>query len=206
MPNNKKKSKKKKYFLIIGGIVLLLILRSILFNTRNEAIIVQTEKVTKHNITQMVTAAGRINPVNRVIITPEVTGEIVTLPVKEGDTVKKGQLLIKIKPDLYIAQVERLKANLDSAHANLKMKKGELDFTRAECERMAQLFKAGMTNQQEMEKKTIRVIFRHGPIRFTEGGRFRGGSKPQRSQRKPEQNDDLFTNGWNRKRTQRRAG
>ncbi len=155
MPNNKSKksmSKKKKYFLIIGGIVLLLILRTAFCGKKTPPVIVQTEKVTKRTITQIVTATGKINPVNQVVITPEVTGEIVSLPVKEGDTVQKGQLLIKIKPDTYMAQRERAKANLDSARANLKMRKVELTYIQAEYNRVTNLLKNGIANQQQMEK------------------------------------------------------
>ncbi len=145
-------SKKKKYFLIIGGIVLLLILRTAFCGKKTPPVIVQTEKVTKRTITQIVTATGKINPVNQVVITPEVTGEIVSLPVKEGDTVQKGQLLIKIKPDTYMAQRERAKANLDSARANLKMRKVELTYIQAEYNRVTNLLKNGIANQQQMEK------------------------------------------------------
>ncbi|MCX6581094.1 MAG: efflux RND transporter periplasmic adaptor subunit [Candidatus Aminicenantes bacterium] len=155
MPNNKSKksmSKKKKYFLVIGGIVLLLILRTAFCGKKTPPVIVQTEKATKRTITQIVTATGKINPVNQVVITPEVTGEIVALPVKEGDTVQKGQLLIKIKPDTYIAQRERAKANLDSARANLKMRKVELTYIKAEYYRVTDLLKNGVANQQQMEK------------------------------------------------------
>lgn len=155
MPNNKSKksmSKKKKYFLIIGGIVLLLILRTAFCGKKTPPVTVQTEKVTKRTITQIVTATGKINPVNQVVITPEVTGEIVTLPVKEGDTVQKGQLLIKIKPDTYMAQRERAKANLDSSRANLKMRKVELTYIQAEYDRAQNLLKNGVANQQQMEK------------------------------------------------------
>ncbi|HLP59953.1 MAG TPA: efflux RND transporter periplasmic adaptor subunit [Candidatus Deferrimicrobium sp.] len=150
--SNKNKSKKKKYFLVIGGIILLLILRTAFCGKKNPPITVQTEKVTKRTITQIVTGTGKINPVNQVVITPEVTGEIVTLPVKEGDKVQKGQLLIKIKPDTYMAQRERAKANLDSARANLKMRKVELTYIQAEYDRVTNLLKNGVANQQQMEK------------------------------------------------------
>ena len=152
MPNNKVKAKKKKYFLFIGGIVVILVLRAAFCGKKDSTIIVQTEKATKRTITQVVTATGKIRPVNQVVITPEVTGEIVELPVIEGQSVKKDQLLIKIKPDMYIAQKERAKANLDSARANLAMKKVELDYAKAEYERASKLFKAGVANPQQVDK------------------------------------------------------
>ncbi|MGE5344259.1 MAG: efflux RND transporter periplasmic adaptor subunit [Candidatus Omnitrophota bacterium] len=152
MPANKSKSKKKKWFLIIGSIVVILILLGVLLPKKKSEIPVQTVTVMRRNITQVVTATGKINPVTQVIITPEVTGEIVSLPVKEGDQVKKGQLLIKIKPDTYMAQRERASALLESSRANLKTKKVDVDFTRAELDRVQKLFKAGLANQQQLEK------------------------------------------------------
>ena len=99
MANGKKKSKKK--VLIISGIVVLLlvVVGLVAFGGNKEMIVsVQTEDVKARNITQVVSATGKINPVDQVIITPEVTGEIVELPVEEGDKVSKGQLLVRIKP------------------------------------------------------------------------------------------------------------
>ena len=69
-----------------------------------EEIIVQVEKVSRRDITETVTASGHIQPVTQVTINPEVAGEIVSLPVKEGQFVKKGDLLLEIKPDNYLAE------------------------------------------------------------------------------------------------------
>ncbi len=153
MPNNIEKPKrKKKIKWIIGGVVIIIILMISLCGKKDLSISVQTEKVTKRNITQIVTATGKIEPVNKVVITPEVTGEIVDLPVKEGDTVEKGQLLIKIKADTYIAQKDRAIANLNSSRANLKTKRIELDYAKTEFERVTRLFKSGIYNQQQVDK------------------------------------------------------
>src|SRR4030067_374997 len=122
MANGKKKSKKKIFiFGGIGVLVLALVLIALLGGSKDEIIAVQTEKVEKRDITQTVAATGKINPEFKVTITSEVTGEIVSLPVEEGDRVSKGQLLIKIKGDAYFAQKERADANLQSAEANLQM-------------------------------------------------------------------------------------
>ena len=148
----KKKSKKKIIILsIIGFIILLVILSNIFKGDKEPVITVQTEKVEKRDITQIVSATGKINPEYKVIITPEVTGEIVELPVKEGDSVKKGQLLIKIKPDTYIAQRDRARANLESAKATLKMKIAQLDLVKIDYKRTEKLFKSGISNKQEMD-------------------------------------------------------
>jgi HlyD family secretion protein len=113
-----KKKKSKKKLIIFGGlavVIIAIIVIAFAFGDREEIVAVQTEKVEKRNITQTVTATGKINPEFQVLITPEVTGEIVSLPVKEGNKVKKGDLLIKIKADIYVAQQERAVANLQSA-------------------------------------------------------------------------------------------
>jgi HlyD family secretion protein len=153
MANGKKvKSRKKIVWIIIGGILLLIILKMVFCGKRDPGIMVQTEKAVKRDITQLVSATGIINPVYQVVITPEVTGEIVELPVKEGDRVKKNQLLIRIKPDSYTAQRDRAKANLDSVQATLGMKKIEKDFIENNFKRTQELFRNGFTNQQELDK------------------------------------------------------
>lgn len=153
MANGKKKKSKKKLY-IFGGIgVLLIILLVIAFTSGNKAeiISVQTEKVEKRNITQTVAATGKINPEFKVVITPEVTGEIVQLPVKEGDYVKKGQLLIRIKGDQYQAQKQRLEANLQASEANLKMSKAELDKVESDYNRVKELNSKGLSSDSEFE-------------------------------------------------------
>lgn len=153
MANGKKvKSRKKIIWIIIGSIILLIILKTTLCGKKDPGIVVQTEKAARRDITQLVSATGIINPVYLVAITPEVTGEIVELPVKEGDRVKKNQLLIRIKPDSYAAQRDRSKANLDSALATLGMKKIEKDFIESNYKRTEQLYREGISNKQELDK------------------------------------------------------
>ncbi|HEY5041332.1 MAG TPA: efflux RND transporter periplasmic adaptor subunit [Verrucomicrobiae bacterium] len=96
---------------------------------------VQTEKVTRHTITETVVANGKIYPVVQVHISPEVSGEIISLPVKEGQFVHKGDLLLKIKPDLYIAAINQTRANYESslaskATAEANLEKAEADYKR----------------------------------------------------------------------------
>ena len=83
--------------------------------SKEEIIQVQTEKAEKRDITQKVSTTGKIEPEFKVVITPEVTGEIVALPVKEGDKVKKGDLLIKINAKQYLADRESAEATLLSS-------------------------------------------------------------------------------------------
>ncbi len=148
----KKKSKKKIIVFTSLGVLIIAVVVIALLNSNKEKIVkVTTEKVERRNITQVVTATGSIDPIDKVIITPEVTGEIVELPVKEGDKVKKGELLARIKPNIYIAQRNRAKASLQSAEANLKVRKANLDKAKSEYERVKELFKKGLASQQELD-------------------------------------------------------
>jgi HlyD family secretion protein len=87
---------------------------------------VTTEKAALRNITEIITANGKIQPETEVKITPDVSGEIVELVVNDGDNVKKGQFLLKIKPDNYISGRDRTLAALNAAKANLANAKAML--------------------------------------------------------------------------------
>ena len=110
------KSNKRRKILIFGliglgvaGLTVWAILKK-----REVVITIQTEKVSRRNLTEIVVANGKIQPVLQVKISPEVSGEIIDLPVKEGQQVKKGDLILKIKPDFYIANRSQSMANYES--------------------------------------------------------------------------------------------
>jgi HlyD family secretion protein len=131
---NSKKRKKIITFSIIGTVLLVLLLTAIL-RKKEPTITVQTDKVTRHDITEKVVANGKIYPVMQVHISPEVSGEIIVLAVKEGQYVHKGDLLLKILPDVYLAAVNQAKANYESSLASktqavATLEKAEADFTR----------------------------------------------------------------------------
>ena len=153
MANGNRKKSKKKLFIFggLGLLVLILVIVTFAGGNKENIILIQTEKVQKRSITQTVTATGTIDPEFKVLITPEVTGEIISLPVKEGDIVKKGQLLIKIKGDQYMAQKDRLEANLKSAEANLKMSEAELTRIELEYNRIVELHNKGLASNSELE-------------------------------------------------------
>lgn len=153
MANGKRKKSKKKLFIFggLGLLVLILIIVVLTAGGKENIVLVQTEKVEKRSITQTVTATGTIDPEFKVLITPEVTGEIISLPVKEGDIVKKGQLLIKIKGDQYMAQKDRLEANLKSAEASLRMSEAELTRIELEYNRTKELHHKGLASNSELE-------------------------------------------------------
>ncbi|MBK7447258.1 MAG: biotin/lipoyl-binding protein [Ignavibacteria bacterium] len=100
--NNKKKKKKsrKKLLWILGLLLIAIIVIAVIISSKKETLItVQTEKIKPRNITQIVTATGKIQSETEVNISAEISGEIVSLPFKEGDEVTKNDLLVKIKQD-----------------------------------------------------------------------------------------------------------
>ncbi|MCP5061522.1 MAG: efflux RND transporter periplasmic adaptor subunit [Ignavibacteriae bacterium] len=153
MSNGKKKKSKKKLFIFGGlGILLLAAVLLAVFSGDKEKIVkVQTEKVEKRNITQIVSANGNINPVEKVILRPEVTGEVVELPVKEGDVVKKGQLLIRLKPEQYIARRNKAKASLSYSEASLRERQASLAEVEANYKRAKDLFEKQLVSESELE-------------------------------------------------------
>src|SRR5436190_5514267 len=137
MANSKNKNRRKIIVFSVIGLVLVGLTLAAIFRKREAVITVQTEKVARRNLTETVVANGKIQPVLQVKISPEVSGEIIDLPVKEGQSVKKGDLLVKIKPDSYVANVRSAEAQyLSSASgkdlAKASMKKAELEFKRNE--------------------------------------------------------------------------
>jgi HlyD family secretion protein len=143
-PNGKKSKRRIIIFSILGTILLALVLLVILGSNREKIVTVQTEKVQRRDITQIVTASGKIQPEVQVKINAEVSGEIIDLPVKEGQRVRKGQLLVRIKPDAYQAQVER-------AEAVLVMQRANLTKAEAEFKRISELFQKNLVSQAEMD-------------------------------------------------------
>jgi HlyD family secretion protein len=130
-----KKRRKIVVFSAIGLVLIGLISAAVIFRKREPPITVQTEKVARRNLTETVVANGRIQSVVQVKISPEVSGEIIELPVKEGQQVKKGDLVVKIRPDDYIASRDQADAGYKSVlaaqvTAEATLKKAEADFKR----------------------------------------------------------------------------
>ena len=153
MANGKQKKSKKKLYIFggLGLLVLLLVIIAFVGGSKEDIVAVQIEKIQKRNITQKVSATGQINPEFKVVITPEVTGEIVGLPVKEGDRVKKGDLLVSINPKQYIADKEAQDASLMSVKATLAMRQAELNKVKSDYERTKELHKKGLSSDADLE-------------------------------------------------------
>lgn len=116
---------------------------------RQPVITVQTEVVGRRNLTELVVATGRIQPVTKVVINPEVSGEIVDLPVREGQQVRKGELLVRIRPDPYVASRDSAEASYRSALANVELAKAELERAKIEFERQRELSEALLISPSE---------------------------------------------------------
>ena len=135
----KKQRARRKRQISLGsvGFFVLWLVVSIALSKREKPIPVTTEKAVRKTILQTVSATGKVQPETEVKISPEVAGEIIELPVEDGMGVKKGDLLVKIKPDSYKALLEQQEAAISSARAtNLQQKatmlKTEQDLKRAE--------------------------------------------------------------------------
>jgi len=134
----KQRRARRKKQIIYGsiGLVVLCIIAAITWSKREKPIRVTTEAAIRKTIVQTVSATGKIQPEVEVKISPEVAGEIIELPVEDGMRVKKGDLLLNIKPDSYKALVEQQEAAISTAKAtNLQQKatmmKTEHDLKRA---------------------------------------------------------------------------
>ncbi len=130
----RKKSRLKWY--LIGATLVLAVLIAVAVMKKRSAdvgVTVTTEKAVTKTIVQIVTATGKVQPEVEVKISPEVYGEIVALPFREGATVRKGDLIVRIKPDLYQAQVDQQVAAVAVAHSGelnseVQLEKAEADF------------------------------------------------------------------------------
>ena len=109
----------KNAILGLGGVILALVVVAVVRGGNRELPVVSTDTVQARDIVERVSASGKIQPEIEVKITAEVNGQIVDLPVKEGDVVEKGDLLVQLNPDIYEAALLRAEASLNSARSNL---------------------------------------------------------------------------------------
>ncbi|MFZ5970424.1 MAG: efflux RND transporter periplasmic adaptor subunit [Bacteroidota bacterium] len=138
----KRKSNKLVYYLIGGLVVLILFLiigKSAGWIGKTKDIEVELAKAKKVTIVEKVSASGTVQPVTELKLAPEVSGEIIELTVEDGDAVEAGKLLVKIRPDQQLSQLERQEASLNQQKANVKsseaaLSRAEATFIRAEQE------------------------------------------------------------------------
>ena len=117
--------------------------------TSDKGLTVTTEKAVTKTITQLVNATGKIQPEVEVKIAPEVSGEIVELPLREGAVVKKGDLLVRIKPDNYRYQVDQREADLAATRASSVQSRAQLLKLQEDLKRSADLFEKKLISDSE---------------------------------------------------------
>lgn len=129
---------KRKAIIGLSLIAIIVVIIVIMANKKgNHRTIVQTEVAEKQSIVEVVTATGKIEPRTQVKISADVAAKIIHLPVKEGDWLEKGDLLVRLDQETYVAVLEQSEANLRSAIANANLAnenllKAEKDFERTE--------------------------------------------------------------------------
>ena len=147
----KRKSRRKLYIgLGIGGLILLLIIGSVISGKREPAIPVTTEKATRRTIIETVSATGKVQPETEVKISPEVAGEIIELPVEDGKEVKKGQLILKIRPDSYQALFDQQQAAISTAESVSGQQKASMEKAEQDLKQAEDLFQKKLISQTEM--------------------------------------------------------
>ena len=157
-----KKSNKLIYILlgVLGAIIIFAIIgKSAGWIGGEKELTVESSIVKKVSITEKVSASGVIEPEIEVKLSPDVAGEIIELNVIEGDSVKIGDLLVKIRPDNFISALDRSRANLNQNQANLaqskaNLKRAEAQFIRAELEfnRNEKLFQDKVISDSDWEQ------------------------------------------------------
>jgi HlyD family secretion protein len=150
---------KTVWWIIIISVVVLIVLVIVGKKFSSNDLKVAVEKAARHTITETVTASGKIYPETEVKIAPEVSGEITLLDVQEGDSVNKGQVLVKINPAIYNSMVNQAEASVEQSRANVDNTKGliqqaesQYDLALATYNRNKKLFDQKVISQLEFEQ------------------------------------------------------
>ncbi|PIS29793.1 MAG: efflux RND transporter periplasmic adaptor subunit [Candidatus Marinimicrobia bacterium CG08_land_8_20_14_0_20_45_22] len=157
----KKKSKKK---LIIILIILAVVAVFVVMNfTKDKVkpIVVQTDKVKREKIVQTVNASGSLIPVTQVKISANVSAKIMNLTVKEGDRVKKGELLVELDKEQYEAAYDKAFSYVQSNKASLKKVQSDLKRTQA-------LYQSNLTSESELEAATAQAELAESQVHQSE--------------------------------------
>jgi HlyD family secretion protein len=148
---------KKTIYISIGTAVALITLLIVLSKTgvignKDEGKEIETVDVNATTIIETVSATGKIQPEIEVKIASMVSGEIIELPIKEGQVVKKGDLLVKINPDLYTSGLNRAQANLSGTKSGLQQADASFNEAKASYERNRILFQKGIISKADWDK------------------------------------------------------
>jgi len=149
-------SKKTIYFLLGGAVVIIAVLIGLskagVIGNKDEGKEVEVSKVIASTIVETVSATGKIQPEIEVKLSSMVSGEIIALNVKEGQVVKKGDLLVKINPDLYTSGLDRSVANLSGTKAGLTQSEASYKEAKASYERNKTLYDKGVISKSDWDK------------------------------------------------------
>ena len=152
----------QRTLILLGGGVLLLIVLAAVFGRGPELPRADVETVGRHRIVETVIASGRIQPEVEVKVSAEVSGQLIELPVREGDRVEAGQLLARINPDIYESRLSQAKAALDNARANrataqARLAQSEAAFSAAELafQRNRDLYAKGVLSTADFEQAEV---------------------------------------------------
>lgn len=149
-------SKKTIYILIGSAVVIIALLIGLskagVIGNKDEGKEVEISQVNATTIVETVSATGKIQPEIEVKIASMVSGEIIALPIKEGQVVKKGDLLVKINPDLYTSGLNRTVANLSGTKAGLSQADASFKEAKASYERNKILFEKGIISKSDWDK------------------------------------------------------
>ena len=148
---------KKSIYITLGIIVVLIVALLVMSKTgvignKNKGKEVEIAKVNEMTIVETVSATGKIQPEIEVKISSEVSGEIIALPVKEGQVVKKGDLLVKINPDLYTSGYNRTVAGLSQTKAGLSQADAQFKEAKSNYDRNKTLFDKGIISKSDWDK------------------------------------------------------
>ena len=148
---------KKTIFILLGsaiGLILLLVglKKGGVIGNNDDSKIVELSKVAQTTIVETVSATGKIQPEIEVKISSEVSGEVIALPVKEGQQVKKGDLLVRINPDLYESGVNRSVASMSTTKAGLSQADAQVKEAKANYDRNKKLFDKGIISKSEWDR------------------------------------------------------
>lgn len=148
-------SKRIKIILVVAVVLVVVLLglsKAGVFGDRDDSKEVDVAKANEITIIETVSATGKIQPEIEVKIASQVSGEIISLPVKEGQVVKKGDLLVKINPDLYTSGLNRSVSNFSGTKSGLNQADASFKEATASYERSKTLFAKGIISKSEWDK------------------------------------------------------
>ena len=181
MSTNKKK-RNIWIWALVGLMLILIVLAVVKGSNRKTGELVEVEKTSLRTINETVEASGKVFPKTEVKISSDVSGQIVELYVKEGDSVTIGQVLARVDPEAYNSQVERAQAGVNQAKSGLANSKSQIEAARAQKaqleaqlenarqihKRNEKLFKDGVVSQQDFDASQTTVKQLESNVRAAE--------------------------------------